>query len=278
MPLTELQRRVCRLLADLRVESGEQYVAGGLALNEALGGTRSSRDIDLFHDTDEALAISSASDQAALAEAGFVIEPGRRSIGFVEVVVRSAGESVEVQWVRDSAYRFFPLVMHADLGLMLHPFDLATNKVLALVGRVAARDWVDILTCHDRLSPLGCLAWAAAGKDPGLGPLFIVEEASRTARYPAIEFDALVFEGPRPDREALGRIWRAALEEARAIVDALPPQEVGRAILDITNTPFRGDLRALEHALASGSLRFHEGAIRGAVPVVRSPFGACGPF
>ena len=59
MALTDLQRRVCRLLADRRVAGGEQYVAGGLALNEALGGVRLSRDI---HDTDEALASSSASD------------------------------------------------------------------------------------------------------------------------------------------------------------------------------------------------------------------------
>jgi hypothetical protein len=270
MPLTDLQRRVCRLLADVRVASGEQYVAGGLALNQALGGTRLSRDIDLFHDTDEALASSSESDQRALVAAGYSVEPARRSIGFVEVVVRSADEAVEVQWVRDSAYRFFPLVMHPDLGLMLHPFDLATNKVLALVGRVAVRDWVDIVTCHERMTPLGCLAWAASGKDPGLGPRFILEEASRTARYPAVEFDTLVFNGPRPDREVLGQTWRAALEEGRAMVDLLPPSEVGRAVLDTSGAAFHGDAAALERALASGGLRFHAGAIRGAVPVVRS--------
>lgn len=270
MPLTDLQRRVCRLLADLRVASGEQYVAGGLALNHVLGGARLSRDIDLFHDTDEALASSSESDQRALLAAGLSVEPGRRSIGFVEVLVRSATEAVEVQWVRDSAYRFFPLVMDDELGVTLHPFDLATNKVLALVGRVAVRDWVDILTCHERLTPLGCLAWAASGKDPGLGPAFILEEASRTARYPAVEFDQLVFDGPRPDREALGRTWRSALREGRAIVDMLPTAEIGRAVLDESGAVFHGDAAALERALASGGLRFHAGAIRGAVPVVRA--------
>ena len=49
-------------------------------------------------------------------------------------------ESVLLQWVKDSAFRFFPLVEHADFGLTLHPFDLATNKVLALVGRLEVRD------------------------------------------------------------------------------------------------------------------------------------------
>jgi hypothetical protein len=269
MPLTDLQRRVCRLLADRRIASGEQYVAGGLALNESLGGQRLSRDIDLFHDTDTALASSSETDQRALAAARFVIVPGRRSVGFVEVTVSDGRDRVEVQWVRESAYRFFPLVVHPDLGLMLHPFDLATNKVLALVSRVAVRDWIDILTCHERLSPLGCLFWAASGKDPGLGPLFILEEAARTAHYSAMEFDAMAFEGQRPDRATLTRSWRAALDEARAIVDRLPPEEVGGAVLDEHGTPFRGSVDDLDRALAGGRIVFHRGAIRGALPVVR---------
>ena len=104
---------------------------------------------------------------------------------------------------RDATRRFFPLVLDMARGLTLHPFDLATNKVLALVGRVSVCDWIDILTCHVRVSPLGCLAWAASGKDPGRGPRFILEEAARTAHYPAVEFDAVVFDGPRPDRAAL---------------------------------------------------------------------------
>jgi hypothetical protein len=36
MPLTDYQRRVCRLLAGERVAQGERYVAGGAALNELL--------------------------------------------------------------------------------------------------------------------------------------------------------------------------------------------------------------------------------------------------
>src|SRR5262245_44561303 len=34
-------------------------------------------------------------------------------------------------------YRFFPLLEHPDFGLTLHPFDLASNKVLGLAGRLA---------------------------------------------------------------------------------------------------------------------------------------------
>ena len=58
MALTGLQRRVCRLIAANRISSGESYVAGGVALNELLGASRVSRDIDLVHDTNEALETS----------------------------------------------------------------------------------------------------------------------------------------------------------------------------------------------------------------------------
>ncbi len=55
MALTPLQRDVCRLLAAHRIASGESYVAGGAALNTLLGAPRASRDVDIFHDSDEAL-------------------------------------------------------------------------------------------------------------------------------------------------------------------------------------------------------------------------------
>jgi hypothetical protein len=50
----------------MRVRSGDSYVAGGAALNELLLAPRVSRDVDLFHDTDEALAASWAADREQL--------------------------------------------------------------------------------------------------------------------------------------------------------------------------------------------------------------------
>ena len=55
MALTEFQRDILRLLAPSRLER-ESYVAGGVALNTQLLAPRRSRDIDLFHDTIEAVA------------------------------------------------------------------------------------------------------------------------------------------------------------------------------------------------------------------------------
>jgi hypothetical protein len=54
MALAPFQKSVCRLLARNRIASGESYVARGSALNEIIAAPRISRDIDLFHDTEEA--------------------------------------------------------------------------------------------------------------------------------------------------------------------------------------------------------------------------------
>jgi hypothetical protein len=163
MALTPLQRDVSRLLAESRKASGESYVAGGAALNELLAAPRLSRDLDLFHDTEEALAATWEADRRRLESAGHAVRVLRERPTFVEAEVGRGGESVILQWAQDSAYRFFPLVESEVFGLTLHPFDLATNKVLALVGRVEARDWVDVIHCGERIQPLGYLAWAACG-------------------------------------------------------------------------------------------------------------------
>ena len=119
MALTEFQRSLCRLIARQRLESGESYVAGGVALNAVIGAARISRDVDLFHDTTEAVSASWRADRALLEASGFQVSPQRQREGFVEAVVSRGTETVVVQWASDSAFRFFPLVEHADFGLTL---------------------------------------------------------------------------------------------------------------------------------------------------------------
>lgn len=266
MALTEFQRRVCRLIAQQRVESGESYVAGGVALNTVTGAARISRDIDLFHDTTKAVAASWEADRGVLEGHGYQIRAQREREGFVEAVVSRGGESTLMQWAADSAFRFFPLVEHEDFGLTLHPFDLATNKVLALVGRLEVRDWVDVVSCHDRIQRLGYLAWAATGKDPGFSPAAILEQAGRSARYSAVEIASLAFDGAPPDAAALSRRWQAMWREACEIVAVLPPAEIGKCLLNERGDLFVGDSSELRVALAGGTVRYHEGRIRGALP------------
>jgi hypothetical protein len=269
MALSDLQREICKLLAGRRIEVGESYLAGASALNELLGADRLSRDLDLFHDVDEAVAASFAADRELLRTAGFEVRTLRERKGYVEAEIARRGEMTRVEWVRDSSFRFFPLVEHPELGLVLHPFDLATNKVLALVGRLEARDWIDVIECDRRLQPFGYLAWAACGKDPGYSPAFLVERAARQGRYSASEIDELDFAGDRPDPGELSRRWHALIEEARLIVETLPAEAVGCCVLDRDHTLCHLDSEALKTAVRAGSLHFHPGRIGGALPTIK---------
>lgn len=266
MVLTDFQRRLCRLIADNRIAAGESYVAGGAALSELIASPRISRDIDLFHDTDEAVAASWDADRRLLERHGFKVQVLRERPSYVESEVRASGEAVRVEWARDGAYRFFPLVRHEELGLALHPFDLATNKVLALVGRLEVRDWIDVIHCAQHLQPLGYLAWAASGKDPGFSPAAILEHAARSSRYSADEVAALAFAGTPPDAGDLSRRWRGLLEAARHVVGVLPPDEIGKCVLTRRGELFTGDAERARRALTGGDLLFHAGRLRGAFP------------
>lgn len=265
MALTPLQRNVCRLLATRPSDTGDRYLAGGVALNEWLHGERLSHDVDIFHDSAEALRASWAHDRVELARAGLKVEVLRELPGFVQVVVGDDSAHVVIEWIHDSVFRFFPLQRHPQLGLTLHPFDLATNKVLALASRREPRDLVDLLRCDERLQPLGYLAWAAAGKDPGFSPLGIIETASQMVRYQQAELDTLEFDGTRPDAADLSRRWHAAAQEARAIISLLPAEHAGECVLDGNLELVRASSTMLKTALP-GELRFHAGRPGGSLP------------
>lgn len=152
----------------------------------------------------------------------------------------------------------------------MHPFDLATNKTLALIGRAEVRDWVDIIHCHAALQPFGCLVWATCGKDPGLSPAFILDQASRSSHYTAEDYRTLAFEGRAPDARVLSRTWRAMLAEGEAMIALLPEDHVGRCVMTRDGNLFKGSLHSLEEALEANTLAFHAGSVRGAWPQLAS--------
>jgi len=268
MAVTGFQRDICRLIAANRLEHGEAYVAGGVALNLLAGGKRLSRDIDLFHDTLEALDATWRADRELLQGRGYEIRSVHERPGYVDAMVGKDDEAVLMQWTRDSAFRFFPLVRHEEFGLVLHPFDLATNKVLALVGRLEIRDWIDLITCHERIQPLGYLVWAACGKDPGFSPLTVLEQAGRSGHYVAAELQGLSFEGSPPVLEELSRRWHLMLEEAGKVVATLPAGQVGKCVLESRGGLYGGSPIQLGRDLAGHCLLFHSGSIRGAYPQI----------
>ncbi len=266
MALTEFQREILRLLAPSRLER-ESYVAGGAALNTQILAPRRSRDIDLFHDSIEAVAKTVESDRALLTAQGFTLRFIRQAPTFAEAVVERGDQATLIQWVFDSAYRFFPLVTDDALGLALHPFDLATNKVLAMAGRLEVRDFIDLISCCERIQPLGYLVWAACGKDPGFGPPSLLQEIRRGGRYSQTEVDLLDFDGTVPNAGVMSRQWRQQLQAADAICELLPFGHVGAAVVTDDGKLCCLEAPALKRELEGKSVRFHQGTIGGAWPV-----------
>lgn len=217
MPLTPLQRKILATIATLR--DPESYVAGGAALHRA--GTRGSNDIDIFNDAEAVLDRAVVADTTALTAAGFQLNWERRTPTIQRVLVRQGTEGTRLEWVVDSEFRFFPVLQDDEFGFLLHPLDLAANKVLAAAGRFEARDAVDVLWIDAHIQPLGALAWAACEKDPGWMPEGLLAEIKFKARYQDYQLADLQMDHPISAAE-LNNGLRAAVDRAERIVSALP--------------------------------------------------------
>ncbi len=120
-----------RLLAAHR--DPESYVAGSTPLNR--DAPRYSVDIDIFHDREERTSQAAALDTALLQEQGYELKWLRPGPGVYSVLAERSGEATKLEWVTDSDFRFFPTMRDETFGYVLHPIDLATNKVGAAYGR-----------------------------------------------------------------------------------------------------------------------------------------------
>jgi hypothetical protein len=115
-------------------------------------------------------------------------------------------------------------------GYMLHPVDLAMNKVMAAAGRREVRDLVDLVTIDETILPLGAVIWAAVEKAPGFTPEGLIAEIRRNASYPLSEWRALVMTEPL-EPAAIMVTLRTALGKAEAFVAKMPTLQAGLLFL-----------------------------------------------
>ncbi len=225
MPLTGIQIDILALLAGNRSE--ESHLAGAAAIHMASASPRRSGDLDLFHDREEAVAAAFGADSRVLEERGFEVRTQLSQPGFIRALVQvPGGSSLRVDWAHDSMWRFLPPVKLRDAGYVLHPVDLAVNKVLALAGRDEPRDFVDIIYLHRRVLSLGALCWAACGKDHGLNPEMLLDLLARKGRLHQEDLDRLDLTAPFRLLEEIPA-YRKALAEGGEWIRSRPPEEMG---------------------------------------------------
>jgi len=259
MPLGDFEREVLRLLAANR--NPDSFVGGATILHQSPKSPRSSKDVDYFHDTLESLNASTELDIATLRAAGYEVELGPTHESFQRAVVRRAGRTTKVEWVFDSAFRFFPVERDLELGWRLNFWDAATNKVLAFAGRSEIRDLIDVLYLHNQHLSLGALAWAASGKDPGMTPEAIIDWSRRNAIYRPEELSDLQLTVPVTLPELKSR-WMEASQSALDLIAQLPPSEVGCLYLDAGGQPVSPEPGAPNFT----KLTRHFGSVKGALP------------
>ena len=207
------------------------------------------------------MQIASQADAQALRRAGYLVEVQPPLPGFVRAFVSGGGKQTKIEWVRDSAFRFFPIEPDPVLGWRLNFWDAATNKLLAFAARMKLRDYLDVMFLHQEHLHLGALAWAAAGKDPGMNAEWIVDWGGRQARLNGQDATQLQLQQPL-NLHDLRQRWTRAAEEALALIESLPVTERGCFYLNASNQPVNPNPASPDFA----KLTRHFGSVKGAWP------------
>jgi hypothetical protein len=233
---------------------------------------RQSRDFDIEHESADAVRQSFAADRAALIAAGYAVEEidnSRPQSGFVQAIVRAVDGSTLIDWIWDSAVRFYPAVKDDDFGWRLHDIDLAVNKLLAMAGRREPHDYFDVITVHRSGLHLAIPAWAACGKDPGMVPDLVLDEITRNSNYAADQIQSAIMVDQPIDVVAMKRDLLQAVAEARDLFTTLPRSQAGHLYVDRS-----GEVRMPDaQSVGSAALRLHSATIGGAWPSVANPEG-----
>ena len=260
MPITAFQKNVLKLIKSNR--SPDSYVAGGTAIQRAPDSLRFSDDIDFFHDADQAVTDAFQKDRATLMSAGYSFDTQISQPSFYRATISKAGEQLKLEWVRDTAYRYFPVVDDEDLGYRLHDIDLAINKCLALANRSVIRDALDIIELHSNILPLPTIISAACGKDPGFTPDLMLEMIQRHMTFTPDQLAAESLTKP-VDPVKLKKDLLTLLEKTRKILRDVPAKNIGCLFTDKNGNVVK-DLSKLNQYQHSP----HHGTVRGSWPKV----------
>ncbi len=258
MPITVFQKQVLALLKSNR--SPDSYVAGGLAIQRGADSLRYSEDIDFFHDTDKAVSDAYQSDRAALLAAGYSFESQITQPSYYRATISKSTGHLKLEWVRDTAFRFFPVIEDQTLGYRLHDIDLAINKCLALANRSVVRDALDIIELDRKVISLPALVSAACGKDPGFTPDLMLEMMQRHMIFTPDELAAESLTKPI-DPVKLKKDLLRLVDDTRNILKVVAAENIGCLFIDSKG-------QVLKDLVKIDNKKFvrHFGSVRGSWP------------
>ena len=174
--LTAFQEHVARLF--LSLPSSEGFgLGGGAALVFKRAVPRQTDDLGFFAETAEQVLPAVDAFVEALKSARIPCEVVRSVPGYARLAVGEGDDSTLVDVVYD--YRLDE-PEPSPLGPIVTTRELATNKLLALFGRAAARDFVDVFHLAKQYDIDQMIDWARS-KDLGFDEYFLAEMIDRLA-------------------------------------------------------------------------------------------------
>ncbi|MBI5199004.1 MAG: nucleotidyl transferase AbiEii/AbiGii toxin family protein [Nitrospirae bacterium] len=183
--LTDLQKKILNIFSDLP-DKEAFYLTGGTALSALFLKHRKSHDFDFFTGVEELIIPFSQRLESSLKKQGLKVERLRGFHSFVELSVNSSEDSTIIHLATDSPFRFEqPAVCEEFSGIKIDSLiDIATNKFLALFGRAALRDFIDIFFLIKERFSKNELIEKARQKDPGFDLYWLGVAMERINDFP----------------------------------------------------------------------------------------------
>ena len=167
--INSVQAKILSHFSEVK-DSDQLYLTGGTALAYFYLKHRQSNDLDFFTSVEEIIDPFSHQLEKHLAAKGFECKRQRAFHSFVELIVSLKGQTTLIHLALDATFRFEPAKEFPDYPRLKvdNLTDIASNKLLALFGRAALRDFIDVYFLiqkgHFQKKPL---MEAALHKDPG---------------------------------------------------------------------------------------------------------------
>lgn len=181
--LTPLQIRVQRVVAEVIAPSRFALAGGGALISLGLTA-RQTNDLDYFSSDESDVAHYVPLVIKALQLDGLAVEMTQQSHSFVRMAVSFESERTELDFGLDA--RLFP-TQEGEFSPVLSSRELAVDKVLAVFGRAAARDFVD-LAALTQFFDLDSLLHLAKEKDPGFELGIFLQATNRFEVIRPMEF------------------------------------------------------------------------------------------
>lgn len=183
--LSGLHKTILRTVPALPDGSAFTFT-GGTCLSAFFLRHRKSLDLDFFTGTEEILLPFSRRLEEALRAERMSVERTRGLHSFVELFATREEESVGIHLALDSPFRIGePSDCPEFPGLRISGLeDLAADKLLALFGRAALRDFVDVYFLARERFTKAELSVMARRKDPGFDPYWLGVAMERVEDFP----------------------------------------------------------------------------------------------